>query len=380
MFESKPSILVVDDNLANLTLMTGLLQDNYQVRAATSGEKALKIAWSDNPPDLILLDIMMPEMDGHEVCRRLKADEKTREIPIIFLTAMSEVEDEEKGLVLGAVDYITKPISPPIALARIRSHLSLYQTIRSLELSKEVITKQSEQLRILNNSLEKRVEDQGSQLDRLSILKEFFSPQISEAIVERGMDILKTHRVKVTVVFIDLRGFTYFSDNAEPEDVMTVLGDYHEVMGGIINASKATVGHFAGDGLMIYFNDPLPQEGHLEIAAKMCLRMMAEFKLLIKKWAKEGFELDLGIGLANGYATLGTIGFDGRRDYACIGSVCNLAARLCAEAKGGQILTNLKTFRQIDDIIEGHDVEDLILRGFSKPVQTIELFSLKQNV
>lgn len=377
MFDSKASILVVDDTPANLTLMTGLLQDDYQVRAATSGEKALKIACSDTPPDLILLDIMMPEMDGHEVCRRLKADEKTRDIPIIFLTAMSEIEDEEKGLMLGAVDYITKPVSPPIALARIRSHLSLYHSLRSLELSKETIREQAEQLKILNLGLEKRVEDQGSQLDRLSIMKEFFSPQISEAIVGRGMDIFKTHRVNITVVFLDLRGFTYFSDNAEPEEVMAVLGDYHEVMGGIINATQATVGHFAGDGLMVYFNDPLPQEGHIEIAAKMCLRMIEEFKPLMQKWRKQGFDLDLGIGFANGYATLGTIGFDGRRDYACIGSVCNLAARLCSEAKGGQILTNLKTYLQIDEIVIGHEVEDLNLKGFSKPVQTMELISLK---
>ena len=377
MFDSKASILVVDDTPANLTLMTGLLQDDYQVRAATSGEKALKIACSDTPPDLILLDIMMPEMDGHEVCRRLKADEKTRDIPIIFLTAMSEIEDEEKGLMLGAVDYITKPVSPPIALARIRSHLSLYHSLRSLELSKETIREQAEQLKILNVGLEKRVEDQGSQLDRLSIMKEFFSPQISEAIVGRGMDIFKTHRVNITVVFLDLRGFTYFSDNAEPEEVMAVLGDYHEVMGGIINATQATVGHFAGDGLMVYFNDPLPQEGHIEIAAKMCLRMIEEFKPLMQKWRKQGFDLDLGIGFANGYATLGTIGFDGRRDYACIGSVCNLAARLCSEAKGGQILTNLKTYLQIDEVVIGHEVEDLNLKGFSKPVQTMELISLK---
>jgi sigma-B regulation protein RsbU (phosphoserine phosphatase) len=139
MLESKPSILVVDDTPANLTLMTGLLQDDYQVRAATSGEKALKIAYSDNPPDLILLDIMMPEMDGHEVCRRLKVDEKTRDIPIIFLTAMSEAEDEEKGLKLGAVDYITKPVSPPIALARIHTHITMHRQKKALLLSQKML-------------------------------------------------------------------------------------------------------------------------------------------------------------------------------------------------------------------------------------------------
>ena len=139
MFESKPSILVVDDTPANLTLMTGLLQDDYQVRAATSGEKALKIACSENPPDLILLDIMMPEMDGHEVCRRLKADEKTCDIPIIFLTAMSEAEDEEKGLKLGAVDYITKPVSPPIALARIYTHITMHRQKKALILSQQML-------------------------------------------------------------------------------------------------------------------------------------------------------------------------------------------------------------------------------------------------
>lgn len=139
MIESKPSILVVDDTPANLTLMAGLLQDDYQVRAATSGEKALKIAFSDNPPDLILLDIMMPQMDGHEVCRRLKSDDKTKDIPIIFLTAMSEAEDEEKGLKLGAVDYITKPVSPPIALARIHTHISMYRQQKALAESQRML-------------------------------------------------------------------------------------------------------------------------------------------------------------------------------------------------------------------------------------------------
>ena len=262
-------------------------------------------------------------------------------------------------------------------MVRIRSHLALYQSLRSLELTKETIRKQADQLKLLNSGLEKRVEDQDGQLDRLNIMKEFFSPQISEAIVGRGMDIFKTHRVNVTVVFLDLRGFTYFSDNAEPEEVMAVLGGYHEVMGGIINAFQGTVGHFAGDGLMVYFNDPIPQEGHIEIAAQMCVRMMTEFKPLMQKWRKQGFDLDLGIGFANGYATLGTIGFDGRRDYACIGSVCNLAARLCGEAKGGQIFTNLKTYRQIEDLVNGQEVEDLNLKGFSKPVQTVEVISLK---
>jgi hypothetical protein len=369
----KPSILVVDDTPANLSLMTGLLEDDYKVRASTSGEKALKIAFSENPPDLILLDIMMPEMDGHEVCKRLKASELTKKIPVIFLTAMSESEDEEKGLSMGAVDYITKPINPSIALARIKTHIDLYQSLQTIDSSNRVIQEQAEQLKLLNLSLEKKVIDQSGEIDKLSILKEFFSPQVSQAIVEQGTDVFKTHRKNITVVFLDLRGFTAFTDNAEPEEVMEVLAGYHLVMGNIINAHGGSVGHFAGDGIMIYFNDPISVENHTEVAARMCIEMQGKFKSLVNEWSSRGIELSLGIGLAAGYATLGTIGFEGRHDYGCIGSVCNLAARLCGEAKGGQTLINEKSYRQIKDKIPGNDIGHLSLKGLNHPVQAIEL-------
>lgn len=374
--KEKPSILIVDDTPANLSLMTGLLEADYKVRAATSGEKALKIIFADTPPDLILLDIMMPEMDGYEVCRRIKANDDTKSIPVIFLTAMSETADEEKGLTLGAVDYITKPINPSIALARIKTQIDLYQLIQQIESSKKVIQNQANQLALLNSSLEKKVEDQSGEINKLSVLKEFFSPQVSQAIVDQGTDIFKTHRQSITVVFLDLRGFTAFTDDAEPEEVMGILSDYHTRMGQLITKYIGSVGHFAGDGIMIYFNDPIPLENHTEIAAKMCLEMQQAFAPLVVKWREQGIELGLGIGIASGFATLGTIGFEGRYDYGCIGSVCNLAARLCGEAKSGQILINEKSFRQLKDKILGNSIGELSLKGINKPVQAIELISI----
>lgn len=216
-------------------------------------------------------------------------------------------------------------------------------------------------------------------LQHMSRLKRYLSPQIAEAILKsEENDIFKSHRREITVVFLDLRGFTAFSDSAEPEEVMALLRSYHEEMGKLIFRFEGTLEHFAGDGIMVFFNDPIPCDDHTEKAVRMALAMRASVKELRTEWLKKGHDLDLGVGFAAGYATLGNIGFEGRMDYGALGNVTNLAARLCGEAKGGQILTDQKTLAKIESIVEAAPLEDLHLKGFARPVPAFNIASLKQ--
>jgi len=337
-----------------------VLDSDYLTKAAISGERALKIAFSAEPPDLVLLDVMMPGMSGYEVCKRLKENPDTRRIPVIFVTAMNEMDDEMKGLELGAVDYITKPISPPIVKARVKAHLELYA--------------QARELAAWNQTLEQRVAEGVAQLDRLGRMKRFFSPAVADLILSGNADDpLKTHRREIVVVFLDLRGFTAFSDSADPEEVMGVLSEYHAVMGELIVKYAGTLERFAGDGIMIFFNDPVPIPNPAVQAISMAIEMQQRFAGLVAAWARRGYELSLGIGIAQGYATIGAIGFEGRRDYGAIGNVTNLAARLCSEAQGGQILVSQRVEGALGEVAKSQSIGELSLKGFNKPVKTFEI-------
>lgn len=351
---AKETVLIVDDNPANIALLCTTLKQEYRTKVANSGEKALAIAAAD-PPDLILLDIVMPGISGYEACERLKADPRTRSIPVIFVTAMNEVEEEERGLSLGGVDYITKPISPAIVCARVRTHLALARQTRELER--------------WNAELEERVAAGVAQLDRLSRLKRFFSPAVAELILQgNAEDLLKSRRREIVVVFLDLRGFTSFTETADPEDVMQMLGEYHQAMGELITAHGGTLERFGGDSLMIVFNDPVPMENPVVTAVTMAMAMQRRLIPIAQGWRRRGFDLSMGVGVAQGYATLGTIGFEGRRDYGAIGTVTNLAARLCGEAKGGEILVSQRVWGHLDGVAHGEPVGELGLKGFQRPI------------
>ena len=344
MPDGKPTVLIVDDTPDNVQLLSEVLGAGYRTKAATNGNRALKIAFSDDPPDLILLDVMMPDMDGFEVCKRLKENPITQRVPVIFVTAMNEVGDEQKGFAVGAVDYITKPISPPIVLARVRTHLTLYEQARKLE-------ERAAELADFNRTLEQRVTQGIGELERLGRLKRFFSPAVADLILSGNADDpLKTRRREIVVVFLDLRGFTTFTETADPEEVMAVLGDFHAAMGELVMAHGGTLERFAGDGIMIFFNDPVQVPNPAAQAATMALAMQERVAGLTESWRKRGYDLALGIGIAQGYATIGSIGFEGRRDYGAIGNVTNLAARLCGEAKGGQILLSQRVKAGLDDV------------------------------
>jgi class 3 adenylate cyclase len=218
-------------------------------------------------------------------------------------------------------------------------------------------------------------------VESLSRLKRFFSPQLAEAIVTGGADDpLKTHRREVTVVFLDLRGFTAFAETADPEDVMRVLREYHAEMGKLILAHEGTLERFTGDGMMIFFNDPVPVDDAAARAVRMAAAMRDQVTALVGRWRKRGYDLALGVGIAQGYATIGAIGFEGRWDYGAIGTVTNLAARLCGEAQPGQILLSSRVAAEVEELIEAEEIGALTLKGFARPVPAFNLVRLKPSV
>jgi class 3 adenylate cyclase len=365
----RPTILIVDDTPANLSLLSDVLKPDYRTKAAVDGEKALKLTFSESPPDLILLDVMMPGMDGYEVCRRLKANPATAGIPVIFVTAMSEAEDEMRGLDVGGVDYVTKPINPPIVKARVKTHIALYQHAREMQRLIARLEAQSNELAEWNRTLERRVAEEVAKVDLLGRLKRFFSPSVVDLLLSGSADDpLKSHRREIAAVFLDLRGFTAFTETSDPEDVMGVIGEYHDAMGRLVAAYNGTLERFAGDGIMIFFNDPVEVENPAAAAVRMAIEMQERFATLARGWQKRGYELAMGIGVAQGFATIGAIGFEGRRDYGAIGTVTNLAARLCSEAAGGQILISQRVQGRIADFARTEAVGPLTLKGFHRPV------------
>jgi len=318
----------------------------------------------------VLLDVMMPGLSGYDVCRRIRDHPETALLPVVLVTSLDPQQERVKGMEAGADDFLSKPINQAELFARVRSLLR----VKSLQ---DEVRRQADDIKAWNAKLEQRVDEQVAQLERLGRLKNFFSPQVSDAIVAGGgEDLLKTHRREVTVVFTDLRGFTAFTDAAEPEEVMEVLHAYHAALGRIIFAHGGTLEHFAGDGMMIFFNDPVPMAQPAHAAARMALAMQQAFGPLAAGWRTRGFELGLGIGIATGYATLGVIGFEGRWDYSAIGGVTNLAARLCGEAKAGEILLERKALARLEGAARTEAAGDLTLKGFGKPVPALRLLAL----
>jgi adenylate cyclase len=366
-----PRILVVDDTPANVHILQArLAAHGYDVVTATDGEAAL-VAVRDLQPDLVLLDVMMPKLDGFEVCRRLRADPSQPFVPIILVTAKTDPKDIVAGLEAGGDEYLTKPVDQAALVARVKSMLrikNLHDTVQAL----------AEERAEWNRTLERRVEEQVGQLEQLGRLKRFFSPQLAELIVTGGADDpLKTHRREVTVVFLDLRGFTAFAERSEPEEVMGVLGEYHAAMGKLILEHEGTLERFTGDGMMVFFNDPVPIPNPAERALRMAVAMRHRVAELVEKWRRLGFDLDLGIGIAQGYATIGAIGFEGRRDYGAIGTVTNLAARLCGEAAPGQILISQRVLGAAGEGVEVEPVGELTLKGFSRPITAHNVLRLR---
>jgi adenylate cyclase len=333
-------ILVVDDTPQNVKLFSDLLTaKGYAVATATNGEEALA-SIAHEPPDLVLLDIMMPGLNGYEVCRKIRENPATSLLPVVLCTSLDPNQERVKGIEAGADDFLPKPINQPELFARVRSLLRI----------------------------------KGLQDERLKRLKSFFSPQLAEAIAAgKGEELLRTHRREITVEFFDLRGFTAFTDAAEPEEVMDLLRAYHAALGRLVLEQQGTLERFAGDAVMVFFNDPLPVERPAEHAVRTALAVLDAFTPIAEHWKKRGFDLGLGVGIAQGYATLGAIGFEGRWDYAAIGNVTNLASRLCSEAKSGQVLADRKTMAALDGMFDFDALGPFNLKGFAQPVPAFSL-------
>ena len=372
-----PRILAVDDMPTNLEILRVRLEaQGYEVITAEDGEEALTKA-RELEPDLVLLDIMMPKLDGIAVLKQLNQDAMLRFVPIILVTAKSDVRDVVSGLDSGGDEYLTKPFEHAALTARVRSLLRVKELHDTVQHQAAQLKEQTEQLSSWNRLLEERVAEQLMEIERIGRLKRFLAPQVAQMIASSDLpdSVLASHRQEITVLFCDLRGFTNFTETSEPEEVMAVLRDYHENLGELIFRYEGTLERFLGDGIMIVFNDPIPCVDHTERAIRLALDMRERVNELGTQWRRKGHELGFGIGIATGFATVGQIGFQERREYTAIGSVINLASRLCDEAATGQIVIPARVLASVDQSVKVKALGELTLKGFDKPLAAYDVLS-----
>lgn len=372
-----PRILAVDDMPTNLEILRVRLEaQGYEVITAEDGEEALTKA-RELEPDLVLLDIMMPKLDGIAVLKQLKQDAMLRFVPIILVTAKSDIRDVVSGLDSGGDEYLTKPFEHAALTARVRSLLRVKELHDTVQHQAAQLKEQTEQLSSWNRLLEERVAEQLTEIERIGRLKRFLAPQVAQMIASSDLpdSVLASHRQEITVLFCDLRGFTNFTETSEPEEVMAVLRDYHENLGELIFRYEGTLERFLGDGIMIVFNDPIPCVDHTERAIRLALDMRERVNELGTQWRRKGHELGFGIGIATGFATVGQIGFQERREYTAIGSVINLASRLCDEAATGQIVIPARVLASVEQSVKVKALGELTLKGFDKPLAAYDVLS-----
>jgi class 3 adenylate cyclase len=364
------TVLAVDDQPANLRLLDAVLTPRgYRVLTASSGAEALALLETEDV-DIVLLDIVMPEMDGHEVCRRIRSTPATEFLPVVMITA-SGSEQRLAALESGADDFVTKPFDKSELLARVAS-------LARIKRYHDTIRRQADELTNWNTELETRVARQVAELERTNRLRRFLSPQLADLVVG-DETLLESHRREIVVVFTDLRNFTPFARNSEPEEVMGVLREYHQAIGTLVHAYEGTLERFTGDGIMAFFNDPVPQDDAAERAVRMSIGIRDAVRELAERWLRRGHDLALGIGIAQDFATLGRIGFENRFDYAAIGSVTNLAARLCSDAGPWQVLVTDRVLAATEHVAVAETVGDVAPKGFSRSVRVHNISALKDR-
>ena len=363
------TILVVDDLPANLKLLDAVLAPRgFAVRTATTGEEALRCL-AHEVPDLVLLDVLMPGIDGYETCRRIRANASTEYLPVVMVTASGD-QQKVAAIEAGADDFVTKPFEQAELLARVRSLVRVKRY-------HDTVVRQAEELARWNTELEAKVAEQVQEIERVGRLRRFLSPQVAGLVVAAGDEsFLESHRREITAVYCDLRGFTAFAETSEPEEIMTVLRDYHRALGDLVFRFEGTLEHFAGDGLLVFFNDPIPCPDAPQRAVRMAVAMRARVAELADGWRRRGHELGFGVGIAQGYATLGRVGFEGRYDYAAIGTVTNVSARLSSVAAAGQILITQRVEAGATDVAVTRPLGPVELRGITRPVRVFEVLGL----
>ncbi|HEV8030496.1 MAG TPA: response regulator [Stellaceae bacterium] len=376
-----PLILVVDDVPDNVDILQMRLESQgYEVTSAGDGEAALAIV-RERLPDLVLMDIMMPKLDGIAAMKQLKADSSLPFIPVILVTARADAKDVIAGLEAGGDDYLTKPVDQAALMARVRAMLRIKALHDTVHEQAGKLSDQAAELAMWNKDLEARVQAQLGEIERMGTLKRFLAPQLAEMIISSGDEsILEIHRRDIVVVFCDLRGFTAFAVTAEPEEVLDLLNEYHAALGPLITRSEGTLDHFSGDGLMVIFNDPLPCPDPAERAVKMAVEMREAVMGLQADWRRRGREIGFGVGIAQGYATLGQIGFAERVDYTAIGTVCNVASRLCDEASDGQILISKRVAGAVEGMASLEEIGDLALKGLAQAVAVYNVAGLSSSI
>jgi adenylate cyclase len=368
MTERPVTVLAVDDQPANLRLLDAVLTPRgYRVVPAASGRECLALL-EELDVELVLLDVVMPGIDGHETCRRIRARERTAYLPVVMITASGE-QQRLAALESGADDFVTKPFDQPELLARVAS-------LARLKRYHDTIEKQASELAAWNAALESRVATGIAELERTNRLRHFLSPQLAEVVLG-DQELLASHRREIVVVFCDFHGFTTFAETSEPEEVMSVLRAYHEVVGTAVHAHEGTLERFTGDGIMVFFNDPVPCDDAALRAVRMSLEIGETVRDLAAHWRRLGHALTHRAGIAQGYATLGRIGFPGRFDYAAIGTVTNLASRLCADAGDWEVRVTDRVLAGLDDRAESALVGDILPKGFSRPVRVHSITALE---
>ena len=376
-----PALLVVDDNEDNRYMLSQQLniQGYDNITIATNGHEALNILRSKSF-DLVLLDIMMPDLNGYEVLERMRSSPELRNIPVIMISGIGELDSVVRCIELGAEDYLPKPFEPTLLRARVRATLERKWLHDQVVAQAADLASQAAELANWNKTLEQRVADQLGEIERMGRLRRFLSPQVADLIVASGMEkLLQSHRGEITALFCDLRGFTRFSETSDPEDVMVLLRDYHAVIGQIVIKYGATLEHFAGDGVMVIFNDPVPIDKPQLQAVRMALEMRDAMGTFSQKWRRLGHDIGFGVGISHGFATLGTIGFEGRFDYAAVGTVSNIASRLCDEAKPGQILISPRVLMAVEDTMKVELVGELTLKGIQRPMTAYNVIDAATN-
>ncbi len=372
------TILVADDDEGNREVLSRrLTRLGYRVVQAVDGRPAL-VAMAHSHIDVVLLDLMMPDMDGFAVLEQRRQDPALRDIPVIMISAAEQADGIIRCIELGAADYLSKPFDPVLLKARIGACL---ENKRLRDQEKELlatVSAQAKELRTWNQDLETRVAEKVREVERLSQMERFLPRQVAQVIAHGGEVMLRSHRSKITVLFCDLRGFTSFSESAEPEDVMGVLREMHEAVGPLVFELGGTLAQFTGDGMMVFFNDPVACEDPAWQAVQLGLGMRSRVESLSAKWLRGGHKLHLGVGIAIGHATCGQYGFEGRFEYSAIGTVTNLAARLCGEAKGGQVLVSQQVSLMIEDRVALEPVGALSLKGFSRPIEAFNVLEVRK--